>query len=88
MRWMKWSIAAASCCAAEILVAASPAYAQESPNHREGGVSAEEMAKANNPLAEANALNFQNYFYPSLQGAPGASANVLLLRPVMFSGSK
>jgi len=44
------------------------------------------MAKANNPLANANALNFQNYFFPSLQGVPGASANALLLRPVIVSG--
>jgi hypothetical protein len=40
-----------------------------------GGVSAAELAKANNPLADANAINFQNYFMPSLQGLPSASVN-------------
>jgi hypothetical protein len=51
-----------------------------------GGVSAEEMAKANNPLADANAINFQNYFMPSLQGVPDGSVNLFLLRPVMVAG--
>lgn len=51
-----------------------------------GGVSAAELAKANNPLADANAINFQNYFMPSLQGLPGASVNAFLLRPVMVAG--
>jgi hypothetical protein len=69
-----------------LLVLASLAAAQEPPKPPAGGVSAEELSKANNPLANANALNFQNYFYPSLQGVSDASANALLLRPVMVSG--
>ena len=44
------------------------------------------MAKANNPLADANAINFQNYYMPSLQGLPNASVNAFLLRPVMVAG--
>ena len=40
-------------------------YAQE-----QQGPSAEELAKANNPLAEMNALNFQNYYIPHLSEAP------------------
>lgn len=59
------------------------AHAQGTP---QGGVSAAELAKANNPLADANAINFQNYFMPSLQGVPGASVNLFLLRPVMVAG--
>lgn len=62
---------------------ASVSRAQE-PAH--GEVSAAELAKANNPLADANALNFQNYFMPSLQGLPDASTNLFLLRPVMVAG--
>jgi len=58
------------------------AHAQEA----HGGVSAAELAKANNPLADANAINFQNYFMPSLQGVPGGSVNLFMLRPVMVAG--
>jgi hypothetical protein len=64
------------------LLAAPGARAQEA----HGGVSAAELAKANNPLADANAINFQNYFMPSLQGLPGASVDLFLLRPVMVAG--
>lgn len=60
-----------------------PAHAQE-PGR--GAASAEELAKANNPLADANALNFQNYLMPSLQGVPDASIDLFLLRPVIVSG--
>jgi hypothetical protein len=69
--------------AALALLAAPPVRAQEAGH---GGVSAEELAKANNPLADANAINFQNYFMPSLQGLPDASVNLFLLRPVMVAG--
>lgn len=62
---------------------APPARAQGPPH---GGVSAAELAKANNPLADANAINFQNYFMPSLQALPDASINAFLLRPVMVAG--
>jgi hypothetical protein len=75
--------AALLACGALALLAAPGASAQEAAH---GGVSAEELAKANNPLADANAINFQNYFMPSLQGLPGASVNLFLLRPVMVAG--
>jgi hypothetical protein len=70
-------------CAVAALLAAPAARAQQAGH---GGVSAEEMAKANNPLADANAVNFQNYFMPSLQGVPDGSVNLFLLRPVMVAG--
>lgn len=44
------------------------------------------MSKANNPLADMNALNFQNYYVPSLFGVPDAVANTMYLRPVMVAG--
>jgi hypothetical protein len=50
------------------------------------GVSAETMANANNPLADMNALNFQNYYSPSLYGVPDATSNVLNLRGIMVAG--
>jgi hypothetical protein len=50
------------------------------------GVSAEQLSKANNPLADMNAFNFQNYYVPSLYGVPDAVANTMLLRPVVVSG--
>jgi hypothetical protein len=75
--------AALLACGVVVLVAAPRVEAQEP---RPGGVSAEELAKANNPLADANALNLQNYFMPSLQGVPDSSVNLFLLRPVMVAG--
>lgn len=50
------------------------------------GVSAEQVAKANNPLADLNALNFHNYYDPSLYGVPNAQADNMYLRPVMVAG--
>ena len=44
---------------------------------------AAEVAKANNPLAPVTAINFQNYFIPTLYGVPNQSANAMLLRPVL-----
>jgi hypothetical protein len=70
-------------CGLLALLAAPLAQAQEAAK---GGVSAAELAKANNPLADANAINFQNYFMPSLQGLPDASVDLFLLRPVMVAG--
>jgi hypothetical protein len=49
-----------------------PATAQEP--------TAEELAKANNPLANMKAFNVQNYFIPSLTGAPDATANTFWFR--------
>jgi hypothetical protein len=75
--------AALVACGVFALLAAARVHAQEAGH---GGVSAAELAKANNPLANANAINFQNYFMPSLQGLPDASVNLFLLRPVMVAG--
>jgi len=51
-----------------------------------GGISTEQMAKANNPLADMNALNFQNYYVPGFQGYAGYTANTLNLRGVVIAG--
>ena len=47
-----------------------------------GAPSAEELAKANNPLANANAINFQNYYGSSLYGLTDQTNDSFLLRPV------
>ncbi|MCA8978823.1 MAG: hypothetical protein KDC14_02260 [Planctomycetes bacterium] len=46
------------------------------------GPSAEDLAKANNPLADMRALNFQNYYVPEISGAPNRTANTLWARYV------
>ena len=46
------------------------------------------LANANNALADANALNFQNYYTPSLYGVPDANSNAMNLRGVIVSGSR
>ena len=51
-----------------------------------GGVSASQLANANNPLADMNAFNFQNYYSPTLYGVPNSVSNTLDLRPVVVSG--
>jgi len=51
-----------------------------------GGVSAEQLAKANNPLADMNALNFRDFWAPSIRGMPDDFSNTLNLRPVMVAG--
>jgi hypothetical protein len=50
------------------------------------GPTAAQMAAANNPLADMNALNFQNYYVPAFQGTAGANANTMFLRGVMVAG--
>jgi hypothetical protein len=51
------------------------ASAQETPN-------ADEVAKANNPLAPITAINFQNYYLPTLYLLPEQHANTLQLRGI------
>src|SRR5262245_2157237 len=51
-----------------------------------GRISAEQLSKVNNPLADMNALNFQNYYLPSLYGVPDAVTDGLFLRPVVVAG--
>ena len=45
--------------------------------------SADEVARANNPLAPITAINFHNYAVPSIYGVDDPHANSLLLRPVV-----
>jgi hypothetical protein len=45
--------------------------------------SAEEVARANNPLAPITAINFHNFSMPSIYGVENPHANALLLRPVI-----
>lgn len=58
--------------AAALLSANSAAAAQEA--------SAEEMAKANNPLADMKAFNLQNYYIPKLYGVDDEVANMFWFR--------
>jgi hypothetical protein len=60
--------------------------AQEAQPAAAGGISAEQMAKANNPLADMNALNFQDSWVPAIRGLPDDYLNTLNLRPVMVAG--
>jgi hypothetical protein len=53
-----------------------------------GRVSAQRLANANNALADANALNFQNYYTPSVYGVPDANSNAMNLRGVIVSGRR
>jgi hypothetical protein len=48
--------------------------------------SASDVAKSNNPLADVNAVTFENYHDPTLYGASGLNANTLDLRAVVVSG--
>jgi hypothetical protein len=43
------------------------------------GITAEQVSKANNPLADLNGLNFHHYYAPSLFGVPDSVANTTLL---------
>ena len=50
-----------------------------------GGPSASDIANANNPIAPMNAIYFQNYYAPTVNGSPGPN-NLLDLRTLMVSG--
>jgi hypothetical protein len=71
--------------AVAFLITGSAALAQEAASGA-GGVSAEAMANANNPLADMNAINFQNFFAPSLYGVPNQTSNTMNLRGIMVTG--
>jgi hypothetical protein len=49
------------------------AIAQDQP-------SAEDLKRANNPLADVTAVNLQNYYIPNLYGLPDATANTFWIR--------
>jgi hypothetical protein len=63
------------------LLTGQSVYAQES-----GGPSAEELAKANNPLADMTAFNVQYYYRPVLNGLEDAYANTNWYRFAMPTG--
>ncbi len=44
------------------------------------GVSADDVAKANNPLASIKTFNIHNYYVPNLSGLPDATSNTLWFR--------
>jgi len=50
-----------------------------------GGPSASVVSTANNPIAPLNAIYFQNYYAPTVNGVPGSN-NLLDLRTLVVSG--
>lgn len=50
------------------------------PSSAQQAASADELQKANNPLAEVYALNFQNYYVPKLYGIDNDVANTFWVR--------
>ncbi|HVO92795.1 MAG TPA: hypothetical protein VMT22_08145, partial [Terriglobales bacterium] len=64
--------------------AQEPAATPPPPTGHE--VSAAEIAKSNNPLAPVTAVTFENYYAPTLYGAPGLNANTFDLRGVFIAG--
>jgi hypothetical protein len=50
---------------------------------QQAGLSEEELKKANNPLANAKALNLQNYYVPSIYDNADMKANTMLFRYAM-----
>ena len=69
-----------------LAVGAAGAWAQEPDETKPGGVDADTMAQANNPLADMNAINLQNYYVPSLYGVPDQTSNTMNLRGIMVAG--
>jgi hypothetical protein len=63
-----------------------PAPSASPPAVAAGGITAEQMAKANNPLADMNALNFQNSWISAIRGVPNDYINTMNVRPVMVAG--
>jgi hypothetical protein len=53
-----------------------------------GGISAKQMAEANNPLADMNVRNFQNSWISAIRGVPDDYINTMNLRPVMVAGKQ
>ncbi|WNJ20310.1 hypothetical protein [Pontibacter sp. G13] len=66
-----------------IVLISSVAWAQDSPK---APPSAEEIAKANNPLADILAFNVHYYYRPRLNGIDGGMANTLWFRFAMPTG--
>lgn len=68
--------------AIEASAAATGRTAPAQSSDASAGPTAEELAKANNPLANMRALNFQNYYVSEISGAPDQTANTLWARYV------
>ena len=68
-----------------ILLAVLPIFCVSQDEVKQGPT-AEELAKANNPLADLVAFNVQYYFRPSLNGVDGGSANTMWFRFAMPTG--
>ena len=64
--------------------APAPAAPPAAPGH--GQLTAEQLAKANNPLSEMNALNLHEYWTPSIRGVPDETSNTFDLRGVVVAG--
>jgi len=64
----------------------APLAAQDPATAPRAGMSEQDIAKANNPLADMNAINLQNYYFPSFYGSGSSKANTLNVRGVMVAG--
>jgi hypothetical protein len=69
-----------------VFLGASALQAQDQAPTPGGGVTAEQLAKANNPLADLNSVSLQNFYDPTLYGVSNVNANTLDLRGVIVSG--
>ena len=69
-----------------ILVCFALCSLQTTPLLAQDGLSAEELAKANNPLANMTALNLQNYYRPTLYGVPDEVSNTFWMRFATTAG--
>jgi hypothetical protein len=78
MTMRRWSVVPAMAAAA-LAVGVGTAAAQ-------GAVTSEAIAKANNPLADMNAVNLQDYYTPAFNGSASARANTLNVRGVIVTG--
>lgn len=63
-----------------------PKAAGAKPPAAAPGISAAQVSKANNPLADLNGLNLHNFYMPSLFGVSDSAANTHYLRPVIVAG--
>jgi len=79
-------VAVLLCTGATSLAWNQPQDQQTSPAGRSPGVSANDVADANNPLSSSDSLSFQNNYDPTLYGVSGVSSNTFFLRGVAVSG--
>jgi hypothetical protein len=71
--------------AAVLFIMTTAGYAQEA-TEKASGPSAEELAKANNPIADVKAFNIQYYLRPSLNEVTGGQANTTWFRVAVPTG--